>query len=545
MQQVGRYQILEELGRGAMGVVYKALDPSIGRTVAIKTIRLSEFHDPAERQRVHDRLLREAQSAGVLSHPNIVTVYDVLEEPDAAHIFMEYVSGSSLGRMLQSGRLPDRALLMNYLRQVAEALDYAHRKGVVHRDIKPANIIISDEIVGGIPLAKIADFGVAKFISQEMTHSGTMIGTPNYMSPEQIQGLTVDARADQFSFAVVVYELLTGTKPFVADALPSLFYQICKEDPKPASEINPQLKANTNDALNRALAKNPEQRFPSCAEFVDALGVEAAHPVPEPVPMAAMGEAVPILPPLHRPSRHGDELEDGGSQSGRSARTLGLILAMCLGIFAGILLLIRWNSSGSVPPQAADTGSAPIARTPENLEAEKKLQDDLRASLAKRNAGRSAPVEKNPTLPPVSPKPAPLSVSGDVEMLTEPPGAKIIIDGRAESACDTPCTVQLAGGRHTLTADLQGYETARRIFNVPDDESVFVSLAKSQGVLLVTSEPNRAEILIDGKDYGPTPASLHLSSGTHQLVLVNGSRHHEETIVIQDDGFIARSIRWD
>jgi hypothetical protein len=258
-----------------------------------------------------------------------------------------------------------------------------------------------------------------------------------------------------------------------------------------------------------------------------------------------MGEAVPILPPLHRPSRHGEALDDERSRTGHSARTIGLILAMCLGIVAGILLLVRWNSSGGVPPQAAETGSAPVARTPENLEADKRLQDNLKASLAKRNAARSATVEKNPTLPPVSPKPAPEPVSGDVEMLTEPPGAKIVVDGRAESACDTPCTVQLAGGRHTLTAELQGYETARRIFNVPDDESVFVSLAKSQGVLLVTSEPNRAEILIDGKDYGPTPASLHLPSGTHQLVLVNGSRHHEETIVIQDDGFIARSIRWN
>ena len=234
MKQVGRYQIVEELGRGAMGVVYKALDPAIGRTVAIKTIRLSDLTDSEERRRVHERLLREAQAAGMLSHPNIVTIYDVLEEQDFAYVFMEYVNGSSLERMLQAKTLPDRTHLLNYLRQVAAALDYAHRKGIVHRDIKPANIIIAEGASGVERIAKIADFGVAKFVSQDMTHSGSMIGTPNYMSPEQIQGMTVDGRCDQFSLAVLVYELLSGEKPFSGDNLAALFYAICKHEPKPA-----------------------------------------------------------------------------------------------------------------------------------------------------------------------------------------------------------------------------------------------------------------------------------------------------------------------
>src|SRR6201996_1979995 len=226
VKQVGRYQIVEELGRGAMGVVYKALDPAIGRTVAIKTIRLSELTDPEERRRVHERLLREAQSAGVLSHPNIVTIYDVLEQEDFAYVFMEYVNGASLEKMIQTAALPESAALLHYLRQVADALDYAHRKGVVHRDIKPANILISESVPGVERLAKIADFGVAKFVSHEMTDSGTMIGTPNYMSPEQIQGTTVDGKSDQFSLAVLVYELLCGEKPFAGDSLPALFYAI-------------------------------------------------------------------------------------------------------------------------------------------------------------------------------------------------------------------------------------------------------------------------------------------------------------------------------
>ncbi len=258
MNQVGRYQILEELGRGAMGVVYKALDPAIGRTVAIKTIRLSELTNPEERQRIRERLLREAQSAGVLSHPNIVTIYDVLEKEDYAYIFMEYVNGSSLEKMLRKRLLPESAALLHFLRQVADALDYAHRKGIVHRDIKPANIIISEAAPGVERLAKIADFGVAKFVSHEMTHSGTMIGTPNYMSPEQIQGTTVDGRSDQFSLAVVVYELLSGEKPFTADNLPALFYLICKQDPKLVEQAELKRERDGRESASKGIGEGPE-----------------------------------------------------------------------------------------------------------------------------------------------------------------------------------------------------------------------------------------------------------------------------------------------
>ncbi len=254
-----------------MGIVYRALDPTIGRTVAIKAIRLTDFADPAERQRVRDRLLQEARSAGLLSHPNIITIFDVLEEEASAFIVMEYVQGPSLGDILRAGQLPESSQMVRYFGQIADALDYAHRKGVIHRDIKSANILISSEH-DHAGLAKISDFGISKFISQDTTHSGTMIGTPNYMAPEQIQGLAVDGRSDQFSFAVVVYEMLTGTKPFRADSLATLFYQICKQDPPPAHEVNTTLSSQVDYVLARALAKDPAERFVSCTEFVAALG---------------------------------------------------------------------------------------------------------------------------------------------------------------------------------------------------------------------------------------------------------------------------------
>src|SRR6202790_575604 len=191
VQQIGRYKIVGELGRGAMGIVYKALDPAIGRTVAIKSIRLQDLTDEAERERLKERLFREAQSAGILSHPGIVTIYDIAEENGLAYIFMEFVNGPPLEKMLRHEQTPDKETLLSIFRQTAAALDYAHKKGIVHRDIKPANIMIHED-----GTAKITDFGVAKIVSQQMTVAGTMMGTPSYMSPEQVKGAVVNGRAD-------------------------------------------------------------------------------------------------------------------------------------------------------------------------------------------------------------------------------------------------------------------------------------------------------------------------------------------------------------
>ncbi|MEK7754465.1 MAG: serine/threonine-protein kinase, partial [Acidobacteriota bacterium] len=266
MEQIGRYQVIGELGRGAMGVVYRAQDPAIGRTVAIKTIRLSDFTDPAERDRLRERLIREAQSAGILSHPGIVTIYDIAQEGELAYIFMEFVNGPPLEKVLLSESPPDRETLLGIFRQTAAALDYAHKKGIVHRDIKPANIMIHED-----GTAKITDFGVAKIVSQNMTQAGAMMGTPSYMSPEQVQGVPVDGRADQFALAVIVFELLTGERPFVADYLPTLLYKIVREEIVAPQRLNRSLPDEVEPVLRRALAKSVEDRYPTCAAFIEAL----------------------------------------------------------------------------------------------------------------------------------------------------------------------------------------------------------------------------------------------------------------------------------
>src|SRR5580698_3521358 len=249
-QQVGRYQIIGELGRGAMGVVYRALDPAIGRTIAIKTIRLNELTEPSERERLRERLFREAQSAGMLSHPGIVTIYDIAEENGMAYIFMEFVNGPPLEKMLLSAQTPDKETLLSIFRQTAAALDYAHKKGIVHRDIKPANIMIHED-----GAAKITDFGVAKIVSQQMTVAGTMMGTPSYMSPEQIQGGEITGRTDQFSLGVLAYEVLTGEKPFTAEYLPTLLYRIVREEPPPPQRLNTTLTPQIETVLRKALSK--------------------------------------------------------------------------------------------------------------------------------------------------------------------------------------------------------------------------------------------------------------------------------------------------
>ena len=589
MKQVGRYQIVEELGRGAMGVVYKALDPAIGRTVAIKTIRLSELTDPQERRRVHERLLREAQSAGVLSHPNIVTIYDVLEQEDFAYVFMEYVNGASLEKMIQTAALPDGAALLHYLRQVADALDYAHRKGVVHRDIKPANILIAEAAAGTERLAKIADFGVAKFVSHEITHSGAMIGTPSYMSPEQIQGMTVDGKSDQFSLAVLVYEVISGEKPFAGDSLPALFYAICKQDPKPVHLVNPRVSESVSRVLERALAKSSTQRFASCGDFIGSLNIALGeHPDWMPVAQSAAARsggallepaaddrkpgdpvivrAAPAVaiaaprPPYEFPAirRRRDEEQPGELSPRRSfIGTIATLIAVCLSIAGLIVFIVRSNSGPRVPVQVLDTSSGPAtpppaADTNTNPPATPPAQTKASAPSATEGHPGEAHASQRPTgpvrsttAPPVQPQSAaPNEGVADIELLSDPPGAKIVVDGRSDASCTAPCTMALPNGRHTLTAELNGYNLARRIFIIPADTSLYVPMNRSTGVVFVTSTPSGATIYVDGKPYGRTPATLHLPAGTHQLVVVSGSMQHEDTVNVQSDGFDSRSFRF-
>src|ERR1700719_1854000 len=264
-ETIGKYRIDSVLGKGAMGVVYKAFDPGIERAVAIKTVR-KDLVDPDLVEQSMARFKNEARAAGRLLHPNIVSVYEYGEDDDNAFIVMEYVEGTGLRDFLNRGAAFDLAQIAAIMTQLLLALDFAHERGVIHRDIKPANLILTES-----GTLKVADFGIARIDTSNLTTLGMVMGTPSYMSPEQCQGQAVDRRSDLFSAAVVLYELLAGEKPF-AGATETIAYKICHESPRPPSALSRLNLSPTIDAvLAVALEKSPDARFQNARAFSRAL----------------------------------------------------------------------------------------------------------------------------------------------------------------------------------------------------------------------------------------------------------------------------------
>ena len=263
---LGRYKVLKELGRGAMGLVYLGKDPTIQRFVAIKTMRLDQIDHDDKLQEVKARFFREAESTGRLSHPNIVTIYDAGEENDLGYIAMELIEGTPLKQWSRKPNLLPINEVFSILATVADALDYAHLQGVVHRDIKPANIMLTkDRIV------KVMDFGIAKMGSSSKTQTNIVLGTPTYMSPEQIAGKKVDGRSDIFSLGIVLFELLTGQLPFTADNLSAVLFSIAHNPHPPIQTLRTDLPSIAQEIVDRALQKEVAHRYRRAEEFAGEL----------------------------------------------------------------------------------------------------------------------------------------------------------------------------------------------------------------------------------------------------------------------------------
>jgi serine/threonine-protein kinase len=414
MSNIGRYRLEEFLGAGGMGEVHRALDPTLGRSVAIKTIPLGRSREPGERERLLARLRREAESAGGLSHPGIVTIHDFLEEGDLACIVMEYIAGRTLDKLMRPGRPLDKETCLGVLRQAAAALDHAHQHGVIHRDIKPANIILEDKD----GLLKILDFGVAKLASAEsLTTSGHGYGTHGYMSPEHYGAGPVEAPADQFSLAVMAYELLTGVNPFAAETPAAVMHRVMREEPPPVGRFNPGLSGQVNDVLRRALAKTPRNRYPSCVQFVAALGWAALASIPdrEPVtertrhvqapPAVVPKPAAAVSPPPPQPVA--TVLERAARRKAPALRTW--LAAGAAAIILGVIgLLVYGNpgrkavSAGLVAPPRQGAARPPAPAPPLRAPEAPKLEVTTGTTLPEATRGRpySCPLGASGGVPP-------------------------------------------------------------------------------------------------------------------------------------------------
>jgi serine/threonine protein kinase len=361
MERLGKYTVLGELGRGAMGIVYLGEDPYIGRKVALKTIRFESFTQPSDQEMAQQRFMREARSAGNLSHPNIVTIYEVGEDMGMTFIAMEYIEGQSLEDLIASGKKFSLEEIAGLVARIGDALDYAHQKGVIHRDIKPANILIDRE---GFP--HIVDFGIARFTSSTMTLTRAVVGTPYYMSPEQVAGKEIDHRTDIFSLGTILYELLTGNKPFPGDSITTVMYKIVHEDPPPVHPLLGRFPPGIDHVLSRVLAKKPPARFKSCRELSGALsGLKGQPEIPLSVKDPLDKAARPPLAPAKKKKiskEIPEEIPEYLSPGEKSRKPiLSLLLAMMvLVVIATISIYFYFNGKRPLSPQGGQS-TAPVS----------------------------------------------------------------------------------------------------------------------------------------------------------------------------------------
>jgi serine/threonine-protein kinase len=567
MDRIGRYKIVRELGRGAMGVVYHAIDPNIGRPVAIKTIHLGG--KPEESERLRERLFREARSAGILSHPGIVTIYDVEQQGDVAYIAMEYVDGPTLDQIMAPNLAMPPERIFSVLAQAAVALDYAHQKGIVHRDIKPANIMLAAD-----GTAKVADFGIAKITaSDQFTMTGSIVGTPHYMSPEQVQGQPVDGRSDQFSLAVIAFELLTGDKPHTGEQLTTVVYKIVAEEPISPRRLNATLSASIETVLRRGLAKKPDARYRTCQEMIGALEKACAaspgwKPMArggasnEPTAMVGAGQ-VANLPPSRRAREDTTVASERKSKSG-----FWSFLAAVL-VLAAVLTLIGWQADPTLPqkvggiaqrvqvalglaqappepgPPAKEaappsgTGQSPDQPVTEATGPPASPAEAKPSPMPPPSAAEVAKSEAAPEGAPEKPRPPARTLAGPqpIAIGSSPAGATATLDGRRDAACSTPCSLHAASGRHTISVVLAGYQVEHfdvEVGSAPVELPPIV-LRASAGNLMLTTVPEGAAVLVNGRRLPQTtPAQIPLAAGSYRITVEKDGKQASSPVEIRN-----------
>ncbi|HEY2169310.1 MAG TPA: serine/threonine-protein kinase [Candidatus Angelobacter sp.] len=544
IQTVGRYEITGELGRGAMGVVYKALDPTIGRTVALKTMRL-DVHG-LDAQEMVRRFQNEARAAGVLNHPNIVTIYDAGEQDGIFYIAMEFIEGTTLHELLAEKRVLATDEVLQLTRQICRGLDYAHSNGIVHRDIKPANIMIT-----GNGTVKIMDFGIAKSGGQ-VTNTGQVLGTPNYMAPEQVKGRQLDGRSDLFSLGVILYEMLTGEKPFVGQNVTTIIYKIVNENPITPRDLDVTVHPGLSAIVTKALAKAPDDRYQTGADLVRDLenyklagpvrtgGTAALSPAPSApektlvLPLrvvagntARAAAAAPALAkkpiPVKRPTT-------AILSSKRSVLLATIVTIVVLGSAMGgyayhrTQVKMRQLAEEAKIKEAQQAAREPIAiaipaPTPEHKE---EIAPDTTVKFFPTK--KSVPAQKAPTPQKATSSPNKVFVAqSELKLLSQPDNAKVEIDGWSEPNWVTPFTAShLAAGTHAIVFSKSGYLQQTKSVESVAGKSVDVSaeLAPAVSTIVVTSNPQGANVWVDGKDSGlTTPTQLTVEKGFHKVTV--------------------------
>ena len=544
--RIGRYEIQGELGKGAMGVVYRAVDPNIGRPVALKTMRV-DIHG-SDSEDMLKRFQNEARAAGVLNHPNIVTIYDAGEDRGVFYIAMEFIPGKTLAQTLAQQRACSAEQIVNIGGQICAGLDYAHSKKVIHRDIKPPNIMIAPD-----GTVKIMDFGIAK-AGTGLTQTGEVLGTPNYMSPEQVKGKDLDGRTDLFSTGVILYEMATGERPFNGQNVTTIIYKIIHENPAPPRELDVTVHPGLSQIIMKCLSKDPEDRYQDGADLATALKsykiVSVAEPRGAAVPMvspSATGFAtrpMQAVPPTvlrtaapsifagtspkaaaAKPANTQQTLHEtpktaapqpAGEKKSSAATMAATVLLLAVIAVAGMFGLKKLAGGAASTPTPADVSE--VAETGRKAP----LPASNHEALPSRPSGD---VASTPFLPkPHASKPAtPVEGVGELRVTSNPPGAQIEIDGVSQDWYVTPFNAPpMKSGTHTVRAILAGLATQSRQVEVIPGEKVTLDfqMTGTKAIYNISSAPAGAEIVIDGVPSGrTTPTQMTLTPGQHRVLL--------------------------
>jgi len=522
LKKLGRFQIIEEVGSGGMGVVYKGLDPKINRPVALKVIRtLLSSRKTDQQQQALERFYIEAQAAGQLSHQNIVTIYDVGEESTSegkiVYIAMEFLDGDGLDQYIATDKFSFREKV-RIVRQIAEGLDYAHKREIVHRDVKPANIIITE---GNVP--KLTDFGLARFPDSSLTMSGTILGTPNYMAPEQVQGKKVDARSDFFALSVIFYEMLTTKKPFAGETITTVIYRVVNDDPIPPSRLNQGLPASIDSMIAKALSKSPSERFQSGKEYIKALD-----------DLLASYNSGAMKKPVARKSHKGgdttsDHLVGSGFLSGKSFVTAaaGMFIAI-----AAVLYFFLGTGAERDKTNVADIG----ARSGDIDTAMTEPSEPEKTGLAETSPPESESVadEVAPLADQAKPEPG-------ATKAVEPKPAKAVKStadkGKQKPAAPKPEPKKPATSKKVVVIKPKPVEPVKVVSAKPP-------ASVGSGYLTVKSKPQNAEVFIGDKFLGLTPINnLKIKRGKHNLRLAkSGYMPYNKTIELGEKGEFTISL---